>query len=321
MQRLKVLDGWRGISISLVMLGHLFPVGPSAWNMNGSFAASGMVIFFILSGFLMCSILLKNQNIPRFLIRRIFRIVPLAWLVLFLTFLYFDANIETQLSHYFFLNNVLLNEIPSTSHFWSLSIELQFYVAIAVIVLLFGKRGLYALVFLSILVTANRMLNGVEISIRTYYRVDEILAGSVLALIYNDDRSLAKKITRILEKINPFLMLPILLLCAHPNAGPMNYLRPYVAMIMIGSSLYNYEKKFWYPILCSKTLRYLATISYALYVIHGVFRETWLASGDKIVKYTKRPLFLFVTFVLAHISTKYFENYWISLGRRITTKK
>jgi len=321
MKRLKVLDGWRGISISFVLIGHLLPVGPKSWSMNGSVAASGMAIFFILSGFLICNILLKNQDIPAFLIKRILRIIPLAWLVLFITFLFFNVNIETQIAHYFFLNNIILNGTAATSHFWSLGVELQFYLAIALLVLVFGKKGLSALVVFCVLVTAYRIYNGVEMSIQTQYRVDEILAGCILALIYNNESSATKYIHQVLKFINPFCILPILLLCAHQNGGPMNYLRPYVAMLMVGSSLYNYEDKFWYPILCSRVLGYLATISYALYVIHGGLRVTWLASGDTIVKYLKRPLFLLVTFLLAHISTKYYESYWISLGKRITTKK
>lgn len=45
--RFHVLDGWRGISILLVLAGHLLPIGLPEWQMNASVAASGMAMFFI----------------------------------------------------------------------------------------------------------------------------------------------------------------------------------------------------------------------------------------------------------------------------------
>ena len=79
---LTVLDGWRGLSILLVLAAHLFPLGQKAWQFNYGVGILGMVLFFTLSGFLITSFLLKKQSIPGFLIRRFFRIIPLAWLYL-----------------------------------------------------------------------------------------------------------------------------------------------------------------------------------------------------------------------------------------------
>jgi peptidoglycan/LPS O-acetylase OafA/YrhL len=57
MPRFPALDGWRGISILLVLGGHLFPLGPKSLNMNECIAALGMAIFFTLSGFLITTTL------------------------------------------------------------------------------------------------------------------------------------------------------------------------------------------------------------------------------------------------------------------------
>ncbi len=65
---------------------------------------------------------------------------------------------------------------------------------------------------------------------------------------------------------------------------------------------------------------WVATISYALYVIHGVLGNTWLGEGTKIVKYLKRPLLIGLTFLLAHLSTYRFEQPWIRFAKKITTK-
>ena len=72
-------------------------------------------------------------------------------------------------------------------------------------------------------------------------------------------------------------------------------------------------------VLVSRPMAYVAEVSYALYVIHGVLSETWLGSGDKAIKYLKRPLLFGATFLLAHISTRYYEQP-ITRGVRNWTK-
>ena len=46
--------------------------------------------------------------------------------------------------------------------------------------------------------------------------------------------------------------------------------------------------------------------------------DTWLGSGDKLVKYAKRPLLLALTFGLAHLSTFRFEQPCVQLAKRWT---
>src|ERR1700759_971314 len=79
--RLSVLDGWRALSITLVLCGHLLPLGPKSWRLNETFAPMGMALFFTLSGFLITRLLLST-DVRSFLIRRFFRIIPLAWLTI-----------------------------------------------------------------------------------------------------------------------------------------------------------------------------------------------------------------------------------------------
>lgn len=61
-----VLDGWRGISILLVLAAHLLPLGPKIWHLNVAAGVAGMVLFFVLSGFPITSFLLKEKTIPDF---------------------------------------------------------------------------------------------------------------------------------------------------------------------------------------------------------------------------------------------------------------
>lgn len=284
--------------------------------MNGAVASSGMALFFILSGFLITTLLLKDGNATHFLIRRFMRIVPLAWLVLIVTLMVIDAPLSLYPSHLLFYGNLgAASLVKPASHFWSLCVEIQFYVGIALLVALLGKKALWALPILCLAVTGYRVLNSIEMAVATQYRIDEILAGCILSLAYHRFRKTAQV---IFNYTNSIFLLPLLLLSAHEAGGAINYLRPYIAMLVIGATLFKIDNAWWNRWLDHYILKYIATVSYALYVIHGGLRETWLASGDLLTRYSKRPLFFAVTFGLAHLSTFCFEKYWIALGKRIT---
>lgn len=316
--RFQVLDGWRGISILLVLLGHWFPLGPKAWHMNASIAATGMVLFFILSGFLITNILLKDQHIGHFLTRRLLRIVPLAWLVMLMTFLLTSPATEAYLPHFlFYANWPPMRLTDSTGHLWSLCVEMQFYLIIAILVGTLKQRAFLLLPMLCIAVTCNRYFNDAPVNINTYYRVDEILAGCLLALIYHHPTDTLK---RWIAKLNPVYLLPLLLLSAHPNGGLVAYFRPYIALLVIGSSLFATQTYWYHHWLKGRILFYIASVSYAVYIIHVGLAHTWLGEGETLEKYLKRPLLLAVTFALAHLSTFYYEKYWINLGKKLTSK-
>ena len=187
---------------------------------------------------------------------------------------------------------------------WSLCVEMQFYMGIALIVALAGKRGLYILPLLCVAVTLNRVWIGAYIDIVTWRRVDEILAGATLALAYRG--WFGAWPARILSRLNIYMLFPLIIASAHPAFGPLNYFRPYIAMLTIGTSLYGTPgliKKLFE----SRTAYYIASVSYAVYVIHAILTHTWLGTGDTLVKYLKRPLLLAATFGLAHLSTFYLE--------------
>jgi peptidoglycan/LPS O-acetylase OafA/YrhL len=316
--RLQVLDGWRGISILLVLAGHLFPLGPQAWQLNGSIASSGMAIFFILSGFLITSILLKDQNVTHFLTRRFLRIVPLAWLAIFITLIVTAAPLSAYLPHLlFYANWPPMSLTEPTGHLWSLCVEMQFYILIALLIATFKQRTFVILPLLCVAITAYRFSNNAPMAINTYYRLDEILAGCILAIVYYRP---AGRLTDLIRQLNPIYLIPLLIVSSHPEGGLMNYLRPYLAMLAVGSTLFG-SGNYWYEkCLKSRFLFYIASISYALYVIHGGLMHTWLGEGDKLEKYLKRPLLLAVTFGLAHISSFYYEKYWMNLGKKLTKK-
>lgn len=313
--RYPTLDGWRGVSILLVLAGHLLPIGPKALTLNGAVAASGMAIFFALSGFLITSMLLHDDSIVNFLIRRLFRILPLAWLCTAIVFFVMAPSNDGLFRHLTFTANWLpIALFGPTSHFWSLCVEVQFYVLMAAIVALLRHRAFFLLPILCIGVTLFRYYFDVQIAINTHFRLDEILSGCILALIFHNKKL---QLASILKRTPTLLMGFLLVASAHPASGALNYFRPYIAAAMIGSTLFGGSTRHVVGLLNSKFLGYMAQVSFAVYLIHGLAGHTWLGSGETLEKYIKRPLLFVVTFALAHLSTFHFERHFIDKGRRL----
>ncbi|HLO82903.1 MAG TPA: acyltransferase, partial [Chitinophagaceae bacterium] len=98
-----------------------------------------VIVFFVLSGFLISTILLNDKEkcsngllvVRNFLVRRMLRIFPAYFLLLFILMIIGYPFLEGELpyqftftSNYFFYNKTV---VTHTSHTWSLAIEEQFY--------------------------------------------------------------------------------------------------------------------------------------------------------------------------------------------------
>jgi peptidoglycan/LPS O-acetylase OafA/YrhL len=310
---LPALDGWRGLSILLVLAAHLLPLGPKAWKLNYSAGILGMALFFTLSGFLITSVLLRDQHVLRFLIRRCCRIVPLAWLYFVVALSLSGASALAWLAHFLFYANFPPRELVLlTLHLWSLCLEMQFYAGVALLVAVLRLRGLWLLPLLCLLFSALRAWYGIYASDISYYRVDEILAGCTLALVVHG--GWGGTLRARLARLPQWPLLALLALSCLPQGGWLNYVRPYFAAILVGATILAPHTSLARG-LDNRLLLYLALVSYALYVIHPMLAASWLGDGGLVEKYAKRPLLLLVLFSLAHLSTNYFERWFVALGR------
>lgn len=307
--RLEMLDGWRAISILMVVAGHMLPLGPRGWGLNGQVPALGMAIFFTLSGFLVVSILLRDQNILAFAIKRVARILPLAWAVLFVVLGIAGATGAEWLANLFFYANLPPFYLQYAGHFWSLGVEMQFYLAVALVVAIAGRRGLWAVPLCALAVTALRIASDEPASIVTWLRVDEILAGGTLALLFHER---TEATCRWLGH-TPFpLVAGLFLLSASQWAYWLNFARPYLAATMVGITIVR-TVPLLSPALVTRPGHYIASISYALYIFHPLTLHGWLGSGEGLAKYAKRPICFALSFAAAHLSTYYYEmpiNRW-----------
>ena len=172
-----VIDGVRAIAVLWVVALHvfffhlwIFPmqagfmfVNPvTGWLVNGAF---GVDLFFVISGFLIGSILfgeLKQSGgivFSRFYVRRFLRLIPVYTVVMVLGLYFLHelpgfprwANAENAWANILYVNNFLSIAKQYLGWCWSLAIEEQFYLLLPAFILLFmglGKGRLRILVML-----------------------------------------------------------------------------------------------------------------------------------------------------------------------------
>ena len=110
------------------------PIQNSWWT--DTYAHYGVRIFFVLSGFLITTLLERERhktgriNLKQFYIRRAFRILPVAYVYLVVTvFLFYRSFTVRELALAFTYLSSYAVDLPwCLSHLWSLSVEEQFYV-------------------------------------------------------------------------------------------------------------------------------------------------------------------------------------------------
>ncbi|WP_312490040.1 acyltransferase [Sphingomonas sp.] len=314
---LAVLDGWRGISILCVLAGHMLPLGPSVFGGNVAVAATGMALFFTLSGFLITTTLLRDDAVVPFIIKRLFRILPLAWLYVVVVIGGMGAPWSVVMPNLLFYANASEATLAYAPHFWSLSLEMQFYAFVAVLVAIGGRRALWLLPLLAVTVTGNRAAHHVMFGVHTLDRIDEIMAGATLALALHRGWRAPAWAAR------PWVIAAILAILMLGMTAPVIahfpyvcYLRPYMAASLVGLSL-GLDHGRLAQLLRGRVLGYIARISYALYVLHPLSYAGWMGSGDVVVRYTKRIGSFMLAFGGAHLSTFYFEQPLTRLGHRI----
>jgi peptidoglycan/LPS O-acetylase OafA/YrhL len=131
MRRIPSLDGLRAVSISLVILWHFNTASiPGLWRID--YGNLGVRVFFVISGFLITTLLLTEESDLRtFYTRRIARIMPAYWLYfvsvgLLIPTGWVSAHYRDLLPAFFYLTDYVKVGLALGAT-WSLSVEEQFY--------------------------------------------------------------------------------------------------------------------------------------------------------------------------------------------------
>lgn len=290
------LDGLRGISCLIVVLTHNF-----GFSNFFEYGWLGVDLFFVISGFLITTILMNTVDsknyLKNFYLRRLLRIFPLYYLVLIIFIIilpqlnsfkdhlsYFTQN---QWWFWLYAQNWLLifnfpREADYLNHFWSLAVEEQFYIIWPFIVLwLKTPRRLIIFILIALigLFLVRSFLWYLKIDHFNYTvfyrftRIDGIFIGSLCAMIYKIRRNLISNNIAVAACILAVLNFSFYFV---NKLNGFNF--PYLAYIgyttfsgllglLLNEVIQNKSKWFQY-IFTFPFLRFIGKISYSLYAIH-----------------------------------------------------
>jgi peptidoglycan/LPS O-acetylase OafA/YrhL len=285
-QRFAELDSLRAFAVLLVVWHH-------SANINiGLDGYDGVLLFFVISGFLITSILLGARVaaakctapwwavLRAFYARRFLRIFPAYYAVLFLVVASGDAQVRAALPwHLSYLSNWYFCHRPEfLNHLWSLSVEEQFYILWPWLVILLPNAALPwaigAMVLtgpLSRFVIAATGISDIAIWISTPAVLDALGIGCLLAYVWRKP-AFADQVARIA------LIAGVLLVGFQEASHGLAMPKP------IGSAI----ATFGWRLICMwlvhraargtkgllggalrmRLLIYLGTISYGIYLIH-----------------------------------------------------
>lgn len=346
--RVPVLDGVRGAAVAMVLLYH------SAGALLGGFLLqSGVDLFFVLSGFLITTILLRTRDrsdyFRKFYARRSVRIFPLYYLVLGVTILlasiavamgvqdafgYPNAQnlIDNQLWGWLYqVNNLIAFEgtsaFPAMTHLWSLSVEEQFYLAWPLVIFLVPKRHLLSVSLgLALASLVIRSVGYVVISRDFAYhftlcRLDGLALGAAGAVILQD-RRLRQACDPWIRRAGRWWWVAIvLLLMPEPVALFPGF--TVLSVMFLGIILSAHEDVLaprptrW---LGSRLLLELGAYSYAIYVFQFPIARAVLEVTPTNVLILDSVFQVVVigglSYVLARVSWALWERPWLRLKRR-----
>jgi peptidoglycan/LPS O-acetylase OafA/YrhL len=198
---LPELDGLRGLAILAVVLYHCHPRLVGTWIYGASlWGWAGVILFFVLSGFLITSILLTTRDKPRYFhnfhARRALRIWPVYLLLLIVVYLnapwfigpsvWEAIKTAPWLAYIFCVQNLFhLTLPPAIQPTWALAIEEQYYFVWAPLVRWLRRPWMLAAALAGTLV-ASPMLRHTHLHwmtpTHTLIHLDGIAWGSLLAI-------------------------------------------------------------------------------------------------------------------------------------------
>lgn len=349
------LNALRFIAASLVMVLHI-ELFKKFYNLpNLMFLDSfkiigklGVVLFFVLSGFLITSLLLKEKdshgkiNFKAFYQRRILRIWPLYFLVLLIGFFILPKFNYWEIPHPMFvpvaqhfwlklflyfiilpnLAVVIFREIVGVSQVWSLATEEQFYLMWPFVIQYFRKKLLPVMISILVFYWVFKLVFEKLSSYSTiwsyidgfwnFFNINCMAIGGIFAVLYHDKH---QYITNIFFHCFLFLFVSfftIACLLLGINFGFFHYdIYSFLFAIIILNLACNerYSKT-----LENGTIRYLGSISYGLYMYHPMILPIAMIIGKKYDSNILIYVFTFgFTILIAGLSFKYYEKFFLKM--------
>jgi peptidoglycan/LPS O-acetylase OafA/YrhL len=361
-ERILPLDGLRAVAILMVLGFHFLNNQYGQMDIatlntlekilmkSTYFGWCGVDLFFVLSGFLIASILFKNRGSSNFFkafyVRRFVRIVPIYYLLL-LIFLackyapWYDAGAyifekEIPIGYYFlFLQNFMMSAAgnfgaEALTPTWSLAIEEQFYLIIPLVIyFLKPKYILCFILFCLIVAPVSRYMsvNWYQKYTLLSSRIDSPAMGVLVAYIMQKEkfRNYVLNNSRLLK----FISLVTLSLCGliyvFSDPGIFNHSLIAFNFAIILIIVLNSNKGFVYSFLTNKIFIQIGGLSYFIYLYHQLINGTLhlvvlkhkVPVLDSISAILISIAALAITWILAKISFRYFETPLITYSHSI----
>lgn len=342
------LDGLRAFCILLVLWHHSPPFGglenPARILTRGF---TGVDFFFVLSGFLITTLLLREEDrdgrfsLRGFYRRRILRIVPVYFLVVTAVSVWWIgvrgmSQYWDFLPYYYaFLANFLEDDIPLLAPTWSLSVEEQYYLVWPALLLLLpavvrlriAVAGV--LVALCVLSAAGVLPEFVVAPSTDLARFvlpttgyAAILIGALLALVLHRPRGFAALWPVLRHRWTPWALLALLLVLWQVLPGRLMgwpNLAMHATMAALLASIVVREDNGLAPVLRLRPLAGLGAISYGVYLYHliglhfGVEFAKALGLGGRAGDWATVPVYLVASIAIAAVSFRYYERFFLRL--------
>ena len=307
----SALDGLRGVAIAIVVVYHYWNWPRGGWL--------GVDLFFVLSGFLITTLLLEEHarngriRLRAFYLRRGRRLFP-ALAVLLVTYLVISAirgaNTLGLVAHWgFYTANVYEAFWPGTAahnvglnHLWSLAQEEQFYLLWPAALLVVTKlrrpaRFLVAIALALALYRAALVLNGAS-GVRIYFapdtHADGLVLGSALAFARQRGRALTPTTAAVVA--TAILCVPFVVFTVSVPRTQMLILPLFelAAVVFVAAAVAG-------TLRLPRPLVWLGGISYSLYLWHYALLH-WAFRGDH------RLIARAVSISAAYASTRWVER-------------
>lgn len=285
MKRIPSLDGLRAISILLVIGGHWAELryhSSMAADMAGAFANLGVRIFFVISGYLITTLLLKEYQktstigLREFYVRRAYRILPAAIVFMVPVFVIFwrQLNCYHMAAAALYLANFDFSHPWFLGHLWSLSVEEQFYFLWPGVLKKWHRHRVAILVGVVVFAPVYRVvchfLGMHGKTDETFPAVADVLAIGCLLGIF------AARLPKVkagwaLAMIVPVVVVPVYLgmLRFHVTAVLLFVLWPVMHLAIAGLLLHVVRRPYW--VLNVAPVVWLGQISYSLYLWQQLF--------------------------------------------------
>ncbi len=329
MQYYKHLDGIRAIAVLLVYLLH----ANAAYMPSGQM---GVTLFFVLSGFLISLKIFRPEpfNYYLFIEKRIKRILPAFFAVLIISLILsiwllddYERKINTEIGLFSLLisANFYLNWFGSLDitvvpllHYWSLSVEEQFYFivipALYLIYKLVNQKLFFLLVLLLTIISFSLsfyfLINQDLYSAYypTYSRLGELLVGVIGAQLKN--LNLVSKLkSDTLNLISTCSFGFIVIGAISINASIYPALSASIISIATIAIILNDRPYCINKLLANKSISYFGKISYSFYLIHAALLVFYRKFFEiPILNFSHVLIVFVVSLILSHFSYQYIEE-------------